>query len=137
MVATSKPPAHDLSHWRVLLVDDVADNLTVLEYALRYYGATTYRAYNGQEGLAQTETLNPTLILLDIAMPVMDGWQMLKHLREDSRFRAIPVIAVTAHAQQTDRDHALEAGFDGYITKPFNVFTLVQEIQACLPPTSE
>jgi CheY-like chemotaxis protein len=126
-------PVHNVRNWKVLIVDDVSDNLTVLEYTLRHHGATTYRAYNGQEGLALIEQVNPNLILLDIAMPVMDGWQMLTHLRAEQRYATIPVIAVTAHAMEGDRAQALGAGFDGYISKPFNVFTLLQDIQTCFP----
>lgn len=114
--------------WVVLLIDDMPDNLVVAQLALKYHGAQVYTAANGQDGLDLLEQIRPTVILLDIRMPTMDGWTMFEILRGNPETRDIPVIAVTAYAMDTDRDRILDAGFDGYLSKPFNVVTFVADI---------
>jgi two-component system cell cycle response regulator DivK len=119
-------------HWIVLAVDNEQDNLDVVAKVLSYEGAKVYTAMNGIEGLAVLETVTPTFILLDLSMPHMDGWDMLEKLRANPVIQHLPVIALTAHAMDGDRDRALEAGFDGYIAKPFRIHTLLSTIQNCL-----
>jgi len=126
------PVAKELLTWTVLIVDDEQDNLGVAEKILAFYGARVHTAKNGLEGMKVLETVTPTLILLDLSMPQMDGWQMLKALREDSRNTNVPVIALTAHAMPGDRERVLEAGFDDYITKPFRLMSFVSDIKQSL-----
>ncbi len=118
--------------WVVLLVDDTEDNLTVASAALKFSGAEVYTATNGAEGLEHLETLTPTVILLDIRMPKMDGFQMFKLVRANPQLAHVPIIAVTAHAMEGDREDILNAGFDGYIAKPFDLFNFVPYIAQCL-----
>ena len=118
--------------WKVLVVDDQPDNLSVAEAALQFHGAEVCIARNGIEGLIALEQFAATLILLDLSMPEMNGWEMLEQLRQNKAFASIPVIALTAHAMETDEERVMEAGFDGYIAKPFSVMTIVSEIQAIL-----
>jgi CheY-like chemotaxis protein len=119
-------------HWVVLAVDDEQDNLSVIEKVLAYQGAEVYAASNGIEALRILERITPTFILLDLSMPVMDGWETLEKIRENPLVSRLPVIAVTAHAMDGDREKALAAGFDGYIAKPFRINTFLYQIQECL-----
>jgi two-component system, cell cycle response regulator DivK len=123
--------AGDVSGWTVLIVDDQADNLAIARKVLSYGGARIYTAENGSEGLKALEDVLPSFILLDLSMPVMDGWDMLKRVRSDIRIQNIPVIALTAHAMAGDRERVMEAGFDGYIAKPFRLSTFMSEILRC------
>jgi CheY-like chemotaxis protein len=122
----------DVTTWKVLLVDDEPDNLTIGEMMLKYAGATVYTAQNGAEGLALLADLTPSFILLDLSMPFMDGWDMLKVIRHDERWRDLPVIAFTAHVMPGDKADVFDAGFDGYLPKPFRMKTFVTDIQKCL-----
>lgn len=118
----------EATDWVVLIIDDTPDNLALAKAALEFHGAQVYTATNGEEGLAQLKTLRPSVILLDIRMPKMDGWAMFKSLRENREIAHIPVIAITAYAMDSDREDILRGGFDGYISKPFNIFSFVDEI---------
>lgn len=118
----------EAADWVVLIIDDTPDNLALAKAALEFHGAQVYTATNGEEGLAQLKTLRPSVILLDIRMPKMDGWAMFKSLRENREIAHIPVIAITAYAMDSDREDILRGGFDGYISKPFNIFSFVDEI---------
>ena len=121
-----------VKNWVVLAVDNEQDNLDVVQKVLSYEGAKVYTAMNGIEGLAMLEIVTPTFILLDLSMPQMDGWEMLEKLRANPVIKHLPVIALTAHAMDGDKDRAIEAGFDGYVTKPFRIGTLLTAIQECL-----
>ena len=122
----------NIKNWQVLIVDDKPDNLTIAEAALIFHGATVRKASSGAEGLQILETFDANLILLDLAMPEMTGWEMFEKIRQQSKFDNVPVIALTAHAMQGDKERVLEAGFTGYIPKPFSVATMVTDIQAIL-----
>jgi len=119
----------ELAGWTILVVDDDADNLGMLAEYLQFVGAQVYTAMNGIEGLAELEKIAPTVILLDLSMPNMDGWQMLTCVREDERTRPLPVIALTAHAMSQDRERVFKHGFNGYITKPFMLDDLLEEMK--------
>lgn len=125
----SLPP---ISQWVVLIVDDQPDNLIVSSTALEFQGAKVVTATNGLEGLEKLNQLNPTVVLMDLSMPKMDGWETLRHIRNNPQTAATPVIALTAHAMGGDKERILEAGFNGYIAKPFEVFGLVESIQHVL-----
>jgi CheY-like chemotaxis protein len=125
----------DAKNWTVLIVDDEPDNLGVAEKVLSFQGATVYTAANGREGLeVLLQHNNVSFILLDLSMPEMNGWEMLEVLRGDPDLRYIPVIALTAHAMAGDRERALDAGFHGYIAKPFRLSTFFTEIQRVIEP---
>ncbi|MDQ7024226.1 MAG: response regulator [Anaerolineae bacterium] len=122
----------NVKNWHILIVDDKFDNLDLAKTALEFHGATVRTATNGLEGLEALKTFEANLILLDLAMPVMTGWEMFEAMQEKPELAAIPVIALTAHAMAGDKERVLEAGFTGYISKPFSVSTLADEIQAIL-----
>ena len=122
----------NIKNWQVLIVDDKFDNLVLAEAALHYHGATVRKAGSGSAGLKVLETFAANLILLDLSMPEMTGWEMFEKIRAQSEFADVPVIALTAHAMQGDKERVLAAGFTGYIPKPFSVATIVSDIQAIL-----
>lgn len=121
---------YDLSSWNVLVVDDEPDNLGVIELVLNFYEAKVRTAVTAIGCLSQMEEEAPTLLLVDIQMPVMDGFDLLKKVRENPTWQAMPVIAITAHAMTGDHERIIAAGFDGYIPKPISAMSLVSELQA-------
>jgi len=125
-----------ISQWKILVIDDDTDNLDVASQYLEFVGATVRTASSAQEGMAILDAFEPTFILLDLSMPVMDGWEMFKLLRARPQTASTPIIAVTAHAMQGDVVRALEVGFDGYITKPFMLKSLLDDIKSCLAQSS-
>ena len=122
----------DMNQWTVLIVDDEPDNLGVAQKVLSFNGADVHIARNGLEGLAVLERLKPTFILLDLSMPEMDGWEMFSKARSIESLNSVPIIALTAHAMAGDRERVFEAGFDGYIPKPFRIDSFLEEIHNCL-----
>jgi CheY-like chemotaxis protein len=122
----------DVTQWRVLIVDDEPDNLTLASEFLTFSGATVAVTEQGTELLAMVDEFRPTIILLDLAMPGMDGWEIQRRLRARPELRHIPIIALTAMAMPEDLERAKMAGFDGYITKPFRVGSLLRDIKACV-----
>lgn len=126
--------AKQINTWKTLIIDDEPDNLNVAEKVLSFNGADVQTATNGVEGLNKLNTTSSdyTFILLDLSMPHMDGWTMFEKMQDDERLKAIPVIALTAHAMDADRERAASMGFDGYITKPFRIDTFLSDIQTIL-----
>jgi CheY-like chemotaxis protein len=118
--------------WRVLVVDDEQDNLEMIAETMSFYGAITKAASSGAEGLEILESFHPTLILLDLSMPKMDGWQMRMRIKENPAHERIPIVALTAHAMTGDRERVLAAGFDGYIAKPINIASLIDDLRNTL-----
>jgi CheY-like chemotaxis protein len=123
----------DVSSWVVVAVDDEPDSLEVLTEVLGMYDATVHPCSSGKEVLAKLESVTPTLIVTDLSMPGMDGYQLLFQIRKIERLKAIPVLALTAHAMSGDRERILEAGFSGYVSKPYRTATLIEEILSGVP----
>ena len=122
-----------ITKWEVLLVDDEPDNIEVVSESLEFYGMTVKTAENGQLALDTLEhEWLPNIIMLDLSMPVMDGWATLRRLKSDPKTHGIPVLALSAHAIIGDSERAINAGFDGYMTKPISVPTLIQDLRAAL-----
>ena len=125
-----------VSTWTILVVEDERDNAEVITGMLHYYGATVRRAENGKVGLEALQDFTPTLILLDLSMPTMDGWEMHQQLKADPEKQKIPVVALSAHAMAGDKERALVVGFDGYLTKPVNVRTLMIDLRRTMEETA-
>jgi two-component system cell cycle response regulator DivK len=123
---------HDVTTWIVLLVEDDTDNIVLAQQVLSYHGAEVHIAEDGCKGLEVLKTVKPTVILVDLSMPRMDGWEMVRTMRANPETADIPVIAVTAHAMQESKERALASGFDGYITKPYLISTFVDEVREWL-----
>lgn len=111
----------------ILIVEDTQDNFDLIEDALEDEHNLIH-ATTGQEGLAQARTHKPDLILLDMGLPGMDGWEVAQHLKADPETRTVPVVALTAHAMTGDREKCLKVGCDDYMAKPINVSELVAMI---------
>lgn len=102
----------------ILYIEDTADNRDLVTQILETEYAV-HTAVNGEEGIALARALQPDLILMDISLPVMDGLTCTRHLREDPQLRGVPVVALTAHCMVGDRERALAAGCDDFLSKPF------------------
>jgi len=112
----------------ILVVEDTQDNFDLIEDALEDEHKLIH-ATNGPEGLMLVKQHRPDLILLDIGLPGMDGWEVVRHLKADPETMAVPVVALTAHAMTGDREKCLKAGCDDYMAKPINVSELAALIK--------
>jgi CheY-like chemotaxis protein len=119
---------------RMLVVEDQAENLDLMVYLLNAFGHETLVAHNGAEGVTVVNQDRPDLVVMDLQMPVMDGYEAASLIKADPALSAIPLIAVTAYAMVGDRDRIMTAGFDGYLTKPIDPQVFVRELERHLPP---
>lgn len=115
---------------KILLVEDNEMNRDMLSRRLKKKGFDVEIAVDGQEGVDKASTVNPDLILMDLSLPVLDGWGATKAIKGNSTTANIPVIALTAHAMAGDREKALEAGADEYDTKPIDLKRLLSKINS-------
>lgn len=115
---------------RILIVEDERGLTDVLEYNLKREGYDTVVAHDGQEGLRKAQTLLPDLILLDIMLPGLSGFDVCRELRAGERTREIPIIIISAKSEETDQVVGFSLGADDYVTKPFHVKVLLQRIKA-------
>jgi CheY-like chemotaxis protein len=119
-------------HPKILLVEDNLANRDMLTRRLQRQGFIVDCAVDGPSGVAMAEAQKPDLILMDVALGVMDGWQATMEIKSRSATADIPIIALTAHALATDRDRSVEVGCADFDTKPVNLPRLLDKIQACL-----
>jgi two-component system, cell cycle response regulator DivK len=117
---------------RILLVEDNELNRDMLSRRLGRRGFEVVLARDGAEGIAQAEATLPHLILMDMSLPVLDGWEVAKRLKEAAATAAIPIIALTAHVMSGDRERALAAGCDDYDVKPIEFDRLLVKIETLL-----
>lgn len=117
---------------RILVIEDNADNLDLMVYLLEAFGHTVITAVDGAGGLAAAPREMPELVLCDLHLPGIDGYEVCRRLKADPALRRIPLLAVTASAMAGDRDRGLEIGFDGYIAKPIDPERFVTEVEAFL-----
>ncbi|HZZ91199.1 MAG TPA: response regulator [Usitatibacter sp.] len=117
----------------VLIIDDNEANLELMRYLLDAFGHRAITARDGEEGVAMARSADPGLVLCDIQMAGIDGYEVLRRLRGDPRTAQVKVVAVTALAMAGDREKVLAAGFDGYLDKPIDPATFVQRVEAYLP----
>jgi two-component system, cell cycle response regulator DivK len=118
----------------VLLVEDNEDNLVVYRTILEHVGFRVIEARDGEEGVSRAKEYHPNLILMDISIPKIDGWEATQRLKSDQDTRDIPIIALTAHALEEDRQKAIQAGCDGYLAKPVEPRRVVQEVERFVGP---
>lgn len=121
---------------KILVVEDNQDNREMVVKVLKFNGYEVIEAVDGEEGIEKAKTEAPALILLDIYLPKMDGYEVAKRLKGDTGLKDIPVIALTAHAMKGHREQALAAGFDGYISKPIDIRELPKQIEQFLRPNT-
>jgi CheY-like chemotaxis protein len=119
---------------KILIVEDNEMNRDMLSRRLARRGYEVVVAVDGAEGIARAKSERPALILMDMSLPVIDGWEATRQLKADPDTATIPIIALTAHAMSSDRDKALEAGCNGYETKPVELPRLLEAMQKLLAP---
>jgi two-component system cell cycle response regulator DivK len=118
---------------KILLVEDNEMNRDMLSRRLERRGYQVVLAVDGGEGMDMARAATPDLILMDMSLPVIDGWEVARRLKADPETKSIPIIALTAHAMAGDREQALAAGCDDYDTKPIEFDRLLAKIQALQP----
>jgi len=117
----------------ILVIEDNEKNLYLVTFILEKYGYQVVQARDGLTGIALARQIKPDLILLDIQLPVMDGYSVARELTRGEALRAIPIVAVTSYAMPGDRDNILAAGCVGYIEKPINPTTFVTDVEQYIP----
>ena len=114
--------------WTVLVVEDDHDSIQMVSKILTHYGAHVHIAHNGRECLESVDGVNPTLIVMDLAMPEMDGWETLVELRANPSTAHIPVVAITAYHSGNVEEEAARVGFDAYFPKPLSPTSFVEDL---------
>ncbi|HVU13589.1 MAG TPA: response regulator [Phototrophicaceae bacterium] len=117
---------------RVLVVEDNMDNMTLITDILHSLGYQVLAAKDGEEGVKTARSDTPDLILMDLSLPRVDGWTATRMIKADPKLVQIPIIALTAHAMTGDRERALEAGCNDYISKPINIRELMSKLRQYL-----
>ena len=117
---------------KILYVEDNEDNLYMLSNRLQRRGYEVVLARDGEEGISKARSEEPSLILMDLSLPVIDGWEATRQLKAEALTRTIPVIALSAHAMAGDREKAIAAGCDDYDTKPVDLPRLLEKITTLL-----
>jgi CheY-like chemotaxis protein len=123
--------------YNILYIEDNQDNMRLVKRALQSRGYVVHEAVNGLEGIEQVKSVNPEVILLDINLPDIDGYEVARRLRKDPAAIYTPIIAITANALKGDAEKALAAGCDVYMAKPINVRELWARVEGFLPISDE
>jgi len=116
----------------ILIADDDEKSIKLLQDVLQASGYTVAVARDGRQAITLTKQKSPALILMDIRMPVVDGVTAMKELKADPKTKEIPIIAITAHAMQGDKERFLQQGFDGFLAKPLDIHTLLERVRSVL-----
>ncbi len=124
---------NDLKGKKVLIVEDNEENLYLETFLLEKHGDDVVQARNGQQGLERAASEHPDLILLDIQLTVMDGYEVARRLKRAIETRSIPIVAVTSYAMAGDRETILATGSEGYIEKPIDPDSFVEQVGGFLP----
>lgn len=122
----------DTKDWRVLVVEDEYDSIQMVSKILRHHGAEVHVAHNGHECMAMLQEFEPTLVIMDLALPEMDGWETLKSIRSNQQTAHLPVVAITAYHSVNVAEDAASAGFNAYFPKPLDTNALVRKLAAVL-----
>jgi len=117
---------------RVLVVEDEKDNMDLFCQILEFHGCQVLKAGDGREAINMTQSEAPDLILMDLSLPALDGWEATRTIKAIPHLADIPIVALTAHAMVGDRERALQAGCDGYISKPIEVARFYGDLQKYL-----
>ncbi|MBC7813232.1 MAG: response regulator [Burkholderiales bacterium] len=117
-----------MSNGRILVVEDNPDNMTLISDVLQSLEYDIVQAFDGEQGVEMAASERPDLILMDLSLPLMDGWTASRTIKSDPELQHIPIIALTAHAMVGDRERALEAGCDDYVSKPIDLRELASKL---------
>jgi len=123
---------HDLKDLKVLLVEDVEDTRLFMRLELEHHGFIVIEAADGKTAVELAEREKPEVILMDLTLPVMDGFDATKLIRQSDQLKNVPIIAITAHSETNFRDGAKDSGFDAYVTKPIDINWLKELITGLL-----
>ena len=115
---------------RILVIEDNEQNIYMITYLLEHAGYEVLQARHGREGIALAATKSPDLIVLDIQLPEMDGYEIARRLRTDTALSSVPIVAVTSYAMVGDKERVLDAGCTGYLEKPIDTDTFVESISS-------
>lgn len=118
----------ELANWHVLLVEDEVDAQDVVTSLLHQYQISVTSAYSGEDAITLLQTNHPTVAIIDLALPNMDGWQLLEMMRSDPTLADIPAVAMTAYHSTHVAQEAIAAGFTAYFPKPINARTFVEDL---------
>ncbi len=118
---------------KILYVEDNEDNIFMLTNRLKRKGYEVIVAKDGAQGVEMARRANPALVLMDLGLPVLDGWEAIRQLKTAPETSAIPIVALSAHAMAVDRERAFDAGCDDFDTKPVEMSRLLQKIEKLLP----
>lgn len=119
-----------IANWNVLVVEDEADSMELVQGLLSHYGIHSVGAGSGEEALQLLENMKPTLIIIDLALPGVDGWGLLKAVRANRTLSRVPCVAITAFHTPELAEQAIAAGFDAYFAKPIDATSFARELQA-------
>jgi CheY-like chemotaxis protein len=122
---------------RVLVVEDEKDNMDLFCQILDFHGCQVLKAEDGREAINMAQSEEPDLILMDLSLPALDGWEATRTIKAIPHLASIPIVALTAHAMVGDRERALAAGCDGYISKPIEVARFYDDILGYLAAGAE
>ncbi len=114
--------------WCVLVVEDEYDSIQMVSKILRHHGAEVHIAHNGVECLDMLKSLTPDIVIMDLALPEMDGWETLAKIRDNPQTHKLPVVAITAYHSVSVAEDAKDAGFDAYFPKPLNTKGIIQQL---------
>ena len=117
---------------KILVVEDNLDNREVIRTVLEHYGYTVVEAFDGEEGIEKARNEQPDIILMDLSLPKMDGWEATRQIKAMDALKKIPVIAITAHAMSGDEENAIKHGCDGYLAKPCDPKSIVEIVKKYL-----
>lgn len=118
--------------WRILIVEDEYDSIQMVTKILQHHGAQVQVAHDGFECLNMINKINPTLIIMDLALPEMDGWEALSRIRANPETAHIPVVAITAYHSVNVAEDARRAGFDAYLSKPLDTQSFVRHLNTII-----
>lgn len=122
----------DPSTWRVLVVEDEFDSVQMVSKILQHHGARVYVAQDGHECMALIKEINPTFVMMDLALPEMDGWETLQQIRSQPEIANLPVVAITAYHSVSVEEDAAAAGFNAYFPKPLDISSIVSQLAAVI-----
>jgi CheY-like chemotaxis protein len=121
-----------LTDWKVLVVEDEVDSMEMVQEILEYYGVRCVPASTAEDALNELRSLQPTLIIIDLALPGMDGWSLLAEIQRRPMLADVPCVAITAYDSFEVAEHAIEKGFEAYFPKPLDATSFVRELQGII-----
>jgi CheY-like chemotaxis protein len=118
-----------MNNWQVLVIEDEYDSMEVVQGLLEHRGIPSVGVSTGEDALSAVENFQPTLIIIDLALPGLNGWELLKHFRSTPSVQDVPCVAMTAYHTAELAEQAIEAGFNAYFAKPLDATSFVRELE--------